>query len=148
MGLTIYYSLRTPRSLAPDFRDAIALLGQLRAWCLEQNFQGVGPVLIYGGERDPLAPHAYDEADAGERLLFGLSAQQLLWTDPNAEQAPEVPEGVPSSILPSEAACFPVHPAEGSETAFMGLASYPAKLGRKTTCAGGGWYWRSFCKTQ
>jgi len=119
MGLTIHYSLHADPCPAEEARR---LVEQLRGRALDLPFQEVGDVVECVGDECDFDRREQDDPDRW------LLVQSMRLT-PARQLEP-----------PSHLIAFSTWPAEGSEQANFGLATYPT--------AGPGWHWASFCKTQ
>jgi hypothetical protein len=138
VGLTVYYTLLLPKSAAPAFPNALDALGKLREYCIGQDFCNVSTIDEFDSE-----DRGNPEDEAIEQLVFGQ------WTQLLFEEGKKPPEeAVSRDIMPSRAARFLIHPAEGCESASFGVSDLPAEIQGYPTVVGSNWYWRSFCKTQ
>jgi hypothetical protein len=133
MGLTLHYTID---GQIRNRVQARRLVERLRARALDLPFARVGRLYV--------APRAGKTPSGRTRTVppwlrqegtrFVMRGEQCLHAEPE--------------VL----ACFIVHPAEGSETAWIGLARYPSAIvdhqGRRRPTKLSGWSWQNFCKTQ
>jgi hypothetical protein len=133
MGLTIHYRLQSDRRGPAEARR---LVEQLRQRALDLPFQAVGEIVEVSG----------DSADIDKVERNDPNAWLLIQAGQYIER-----DGRHHRVAPTHVIAFSTYPAEGSEPANFGLATYPPHIeidGTTLKTDLSGWSWSSFCKTQ
>jgi hypothetical protein len=138
MGLTLHFSLHLPEGNVAQARQ---LVEKLRQRALDLPFRNVSEVIEFTGSDCDFDRH---EREGPYRWLL-IQATQPIERD-----------GYTYDVAPKRLLAFKTSPGEGSEPANFGLCLYPAAVPghamhgvkRVKTGISGGWYWKSFCKTQ
>ena len=132
MGLTIHYSFQFDGEEA----QARAMVEQLRQKALDIPFKEVGEIVEVAGNAAD-----FDQLDRNApNIWLLLQASRYLERDSTYYR-----------VAPEHVIAFPTLPADGSEQANFGLATYPKTLDigdEQIPTDADGWRWSSFCKTQ
>jgi hypothetical protein len=132
MGLTLHYTLQAKLRTRAQARSVIK---KLRARALEMNLEEVGPLRDFPR---PAADGKRKRVPARYREFYGrLIKRRGGWL----------------SVPPETLVGFNILPAQGSESAWIGLARYPTEIrgtkkGEIVLTKLTGWSCQSFCKTQ
>lgn len=135
MGLTIHWKLKFSGSAD----DALSLIKQMWEEAMDMSFEEVSDVAHFIGQECDFEP------------MRGKD-NPWFWSLIQAQQFVKVAENTSVGVKPDEVILFRTWPGEGCEEANFGLCRYPESIkcdGKIIpTALGGGWNWRSFCKTQ
>lgn len=133
MGLTIHYSLELKRGGQAEARQIVE---QLRQKALDVPFKDLGDIVEVEGDRAD-----FEKLDRNDPNLW-LLVQACRFVE-RGEQL--------IRVLPDQVIAFRTLPADGSEEANFGLATYPKTVelgGKQISTDLSDWCWSSFCKTQ
>lgn len=134
MGLSIHYNLQLDGG---DEAGARAAVEQLRQNAFDMPFKEVGKIIEVDGEDAD-----FENLERNDPTLW-----LLLQASRFIERGDTYYRVAPQHVI-----AFPTQPADGSEPANFGLATYPKTIdigdGQEMPTELDGWSWSSFCKTQ
>ncbi|HET6882072.1 MAG TPA: hypothetical protein VFI31_18040 [Pirellulales bacterium] len=133
MGLTIHYTFELNDG---DEAQARAMVEQLRQKALGASFKEVGEIVEFVGDAADFQGLGKDDPN----LWLLCQASRFLERGTTFYR-----------IAPQQVIAFPTLPADGSEPANFGLATYPKTIDtgeEEISTEADGWRWSSFCKTQ